>query len=75
MMTWRIVIVYYVLCLIACANEVVNGKMALLNDVVIYFCSEANDKRTVIFKLQFVFACEITGWQMCVDHVLFRLHI
>jgi len=42
-----------------------------LNDVVTYFCSEANNQ-TVIFKRQFVFGCEITGWQMCADHVLFR---
>jgi len=69
MMTWRIVI----LCVvpIACANKMINGEMAVLNDVVTYFCSEAN-KQTVIFKRQFVFGCEITGWQMCADHVLFR---
>lgn len=59
---------------IACANKVINGEMAVLNDVGTYFCSEANDKQTVIFKLQLVFGCEITGWQMCVDHILFSLH-
>lgn len=68
---------YSILCVmpIECANEVINGEMVVLNDVVTYFCSETNNKRTVIFKLQFVFVCEITGSQMCVDHVLFRLHI